>query len=300
VSTLNLNNVSDEPDIGKKAEFAIANTKEWFTPEEYSEVRKLMDAELADTRKQIDDQLQPIEEGWMKFSSAIEFLQLNIAKKESDGSDMQDNWSCFQLVMGSNLVSVKLSTKGIFKMVTNVMNFNPWYWGVTIRDIWEAAFKNEVKDDREGAYDTNQIANQAMSQIRSKYPETKVSSGTTAASYSKPSTPSSYSKPATSPVTTSYQNTSNSANTTPQQPAKKEGCYIATAVYGSYDAPQVMTLRRFRDDTLRNSAFGRWFIRTYYRLSPPIAEKLKNAKLINSLVRSLLDKWVARLNKKQQ
>ena len=128
VSTLNLNNVSDEPNIWKKAEFAIANTKEWFTPEEYSEVRKLMDAELADTRKQIDDQLKPIEEGWMKFSSAIEFLQLNIAKKESDGSDMQDSWSCFQLVMGSNLVSVKLSTKGIFKMVTNVMNFNPWYW----------------------------------------------------------------------------------------------------------------------------------------------------------------------------
>ena len=233
-----------------------------------------------------------------EVSSAIEFLQLNIAKKESDGSDMQDSWSCFQLVMGSNLVSVKLSTKGIFKMVTNVMNFNPWYWGVTIRDIWEAAFKNEIKDDREGAYDTNQIANQAMSQIRSKYPETKVSS-TTTASYSKPSAPSSYSKPVSSPASTSYQNTSNGTNTTPQQPAKEEGCYIATAVYGSYDAPQVMTLRRFRDDTLRNSAFGRWFIRTYYRLSPPITEKLKNAKLINSLVRSLLEKWVARLNKKQ-
>ena len=27
------------------------------------------------------------------------------------------------------------------------------------------------------------------------------------------------------------------------------GCYIATCVYGSYDCPQVQTLRRFRDDT---------------------------------------------------
>lgn len=296
VSTLNLNNVSDEPDIGKRAEFAIENTKEWFKPEEYSEVRKLMDAELADTRKQIDDQLKPVEEGWMKFSSAIEFLQLNIAKKESDGSDMQDNWSCFQLVMGSNLVSVKLSTKGIFKMVTNVMNFNPWYWGVTIRDIWEAAFKNEIKDDREGAYDTNQIANQAMSQIRAKYPETKATSATSS-NYNRTSTPS-YSKPSTAP-TTSYQSPSSSNNTQPAQPAKKEGCYIATAVYGSYDAPQVMTLRRYRDATLRNTAFGRWFIRTYYRLSPPIAEKLKNAKRINRFVRSILDKWVERLNNKQ-
>ncbi len=173
VSTLNLNNVSDEPDYGKKAEFAIENTKEWFKPEEYPEVRKLMDSKLADARKQIDDQLEPVEERWTKFSSAIEFLQLNIATKEPHGSDMEDSCSCFQLVMGSDLVSVKLSTKGIFKMVTNVMNFYPWYWGVTICDIWEAAFRNEIRDDREGAFDTNQIANQAMSQIRAKYPEAK-------------------------------------------------------------------------------------------------------------------------------
>ena len=173
VSTLNLNNVSDEPDYGKKAEFAIENTKEWFKPEEYPEVRKLMDSKLADARKQIDDQLEPVEERWTKFSSAIEFLQLNIATKEPHDSDMEDSCSCFQLVMGSDLVSVKLSTKGIFKMVTNVMNFYPWYWGVTICDIWEAAFRNEIRDDREGAFDTNQIANQAMSQIRAKYPEAK-------------------------------------------------------------------------------------------------------------------------------
>lgn len=79
---------------------------------------------------------------------------------------------------------------------------------------------------------------------------------------------------------------------------KKEGCYIATAVYGSYDAPQVMTLRRYRDEILRATAFGRWFIRAYYRLSPPVAEKLKNAKHINKFVRSILDKWVEKLNRR--
>lgn len=81
---------------------------------------------------------------------------------------------------------------------------------------------------------------------------------------------------------------------------RKKGCYIATAVYGSYDAPEVMTLRRFRDETLRNSAFGRWFIRTYYRLSPPVAKRLKNARHINGFVRSILDKWVEKLNNKRQ
>jgi hypothetical protein len=301
-STLNLNNVSDEPDFGRKSEFAIENSKEWFTPAEYAEVRKLMDAELADTRKQIDEQLRPIEEKWMKYATATEFLQICIAKKANDGSDMQESWSCFQHVIGSDLVSVKLSTKGMFKMVTNVMNFNPWYWGVTVRDIWEAARRNEINDEREGAYNGAQLADQALNYIKTKYPETKVSS--TTSSYSKPASTPTYATTSTTSSNTSSSNvqrtTTSSTSSQQTQPAKKEGCYIATAVYGSYDAPEVMTLRRFRDETLRNSAFGRWFIRTYYRLSPPVAEKLKNAKRINAFVRSILDKWVERLNRKQR
>ena len=298
-STRNLNNVSDEPDPVVKANWAVENSKEWYDPSEYSEVRKLMDADLNNIKKQLDDQFKPVEEAWMKFSTAKDYLEISVSEKAADGSDLNPDFSMFQVVIGGQLVSVKLSTKGFFRMSTTAMNYFPFYWGVTVRDIWEAAMKNELRDEREGATNGSQLANQAMSQIRSKYPEVKATSSTTT-SNNKPSTPSPYSKPATTSTTPSYQNTSNSTNTTPQQPAKKEGCYIATAVYGSYDAPQVMTLRRFRDDTLKNSAFGRWFIRTYYRLSPPVAEKLKNAKLINSLVRSLLDKWVAKLNKKQQ
>ena len=84
-------------------------------------------------------------------------------------------------------------------------------------------------------------------------------------------------------------NVSASQNTAP---AKKEGCYIATAVYGSYDAPEVMTLRRFRDE----SFLGRMFIQIYYTLSPPIAKRLKNAHKINRFVRNILDKWVDKLN----
>lgn len=37
------------------------------------------------------------------------------------------------------------------------------------------------------------------------------------------------------------------------------GCYVATAVYGSYDCPQVWTLRRFRDYTLAETWYGRAF-----------------------------------------
>lgn len=70
-------------------------------------------------------------------------------------------------------------------MSTTVMNCFTWYWGVTVRDIWEAARKNELRDEREGAYNGAQLADQALSQIRTKHPATKV----TTSSYSKPRHP---------------------------------------------------------------------------------------------------------------
>lgn len=79
------------------------------------------------------------------------------------------------------------------------------------------------------------------------------------------------------------------------QNTKKEGCYIATAVYGSYDAPEVLVLRRFRDEILSKYSLGRQFICLYYRLSPSIAERLKKAKHINRLVRFILDKIVNKI-----
>lgn len=301
VSTRNLNNVSENPELGEKAEWAIENSKEWYTPAEYAEVRRLMDADLADTRKQLDDQLKPIDDGWTKYSTGKDSLQIVITDKAADGSDMQPNFSNFQVAIGSQLVSVQIATGGMFRMSTTVMNCFTWYWGVTVRDIWEAARKNELRDEREGAYNGAQLADQALNQIRTKHPATKVTSSTS--SYSKPASSPSYTATSTSSNTSSNSTQrSNTSTTSSQQtqPAKKEGCYIATAVYGSYDAPEIITLRRFRDETLRNSAFGRWFIRTYYRLSPPVAEKLKNAKRINAFVRSILDKWVERLNRKQR
>ncbi len=44
---------------------------------------------------------------------------------------------------------------------------------------------------------------------------------------------------------------------------KSGGCYVATCVYGSYDCPQVWTLRRFRDDIMAQSVAGRLFIKFY-------------------------------------
>jgi len=54
------------------------------------------------------------------------------------------------------------------------------------------------------------------------------------------------------------------------------GCYVATCVYGSYNCPEVWTLRRFRDDTLGATWYGRLFIHTYYAISPTLVKWFGN------------------------
>lgn len=76
------------------------------------------------------------------------------------------------------------------------------------------------------------------------------------------------------------------------------GCYIATACYGSYDAPEVVVLRSFRDDTLKRFKSGRLFIKIYYRLSPIFVRIAMHNKLVNVLIRQSLDRFVLYLNKK--
>ena len=72
----------------------------------------------------------------------------------------------------------------------------------------------------------------------------------------------------------------------------KGGCYIATMAYGNYDHPQVMVLREFRDEVLSKSQFGKWFIKTYYHYSPKMVEKMKNKKVLNTLIRKGLNQFI--------
>lgn len=73
------------------------------------------------------------------------------------------------------------------------------------------------------------------------------------------------------------------------------GCYVATAVYGSYDCPQVWTLRRFRDYTLAKTWYGRLFIKTYYAISPTLVKWFGNTTWFKKMWRGRLDKMVKKL-----
>ena len=77
-----------------------------------------------------------------------------------------------------------------------------------------------------------------------------------------------------------------------------EGCYVATCVYGSYDCPQVWTLRRFRDSILAETKAGRAFIRLYYTLSPAIVRRFGDISLFKRICRRILDTMVRCLNRR--
>ena len=92
--------------------------------------------------------------------------------------------------------------------------------------------------------------------------------------------------PTTSNPSSSINNTSSS------------GCYVATAIYGSYDCPEVWTLRRFRDLTLYETWYGRLFIKGYYAISPTFVKYFGNVRVFKSQGKKLLDRWVVMLNSK--
>ena len=77
---------------------------------------------------------------------------------------------------------------------------------------------------------------------------------------------------------------------------KKDGCYIATCIYGSYDCPQVWILRRYRDNILGKSWYGRLFIIIYYAISPIIINLFGKTNWFKHIWKSKLDKIVYQLN----
>lgn len=79
---------------------------------------------------------------------------------------------------------------------------------------------------------------------------------------------------------------------------KNKGCYIATCVYGSYDCPQVWTLRRFRDRVLAKTWYGRLFVLLYYSISPKIVKVFGKTTWFKKMWITPLNKFVFLLNKK--
>lgn len=69
---------------------------------------------------------------------------------------------------------------------------------------------------------------------------------------------------------------------------KGGGCFIATAVYGSPYASEVIILKEFRDNWLLNYGLGKVFVSFYYWISPPIANHIAKRNYLKSFTKTTL------------
>jgi hypothetical protein len=73
-----------------------------------------------------------------------------------------------------------------------------------------------------------------------------------------------------------------------QDQAATAGCFVATAAYGSYAHPDVVALRRFKDEVLDRHAAGRAFVRLYWIVGPKLARRVSADGRSGRAARALL------------
>ena len=277
-------------DVGEKYEKAISIGQKWITSTEMPEFHRLCQQDMDEMRESLRSQFATLCEDWLYWPRAKALLYVEYHNTPSTYDD--NTLSC---TVGDKVVTLCLrSSEAAFaELATRVLNYYAWFWGVPINEIWLTAYKNRfdangrplqsqyVENVDDPSDNTSLYLCQALDSLGVDYSSASSSSigmqNSGTASYRMSAVP----------------------DEAPAPVRKKEGCYIATAVYGSYDAPQVLTLRRFRDERLKKTALGRLFIRVYYRLSPPAAAWLRNARHVNRLVRRCLNRWVQHLEQRQ-
>lgn len=80
--------------------------------------------------------------------------------------------------------------------------------------------------------------------------------------------------------------------------ALEEGCFIATAAFGSYDHPAVKIFREFRDVYLASNSLGKILINLYYRFGPFLSRLVTRNIFLKNASRCILEK-IASIIRKQ-
>lgn len=85
-----------------------------------------------------------------------------------------------------------------------------------------------------------------------------------------------------------------------KEKSRKDGCFIATAVYDSYNAPEVIILREFRDEVLLKTNYGRAIVRYYYMVSPLVAKFISRKELLKKWVKLIMTEPIVRYLRKNK
>ncbi len=65
-------------------------------------------------------------------------------------------------------------------------------------------------------------------------------------------------------------------------------CFIATACYEDCNSPEVIVLRKYRDEILSNTESGRKFIYIYYIISPKVAGIIRKSKFLRNMIKHFI------------
>lgn len=82
---------------------------------------------------------------------------------------------------------------------------------------------------------------------------------------------------------------------------KKPGCFIATATMGSYDHPEVIELRNFRDNWILEKKWGEGFVAWYYHYGSIAAKSIEKSFVLKKICYLLIVKplvYLSRIVKK--
>jgi hypothetical protein len=92
--------------------------------------------------------------------------------------------------------------------------------------------------------------------------------------------------------------TTTSINTGSRNMTIKSGaCFVATTAYGDRNHPDVVLLRKFRDEVLTRSSVGRSFIDWYWRTGPYLARGISHSPHLRSGSRWLISCLVLLIRK---
>lgn len=87
---------------------------------------------------------------------------------------------------------------------------------------------------------------------------------------------------------------------TPQKSNDKSNCFIATATMGSYDHPEVMELRNFRDNWILEKKWGEAFVTWYYHYGAKVSKTIEKSIVLKKISYILIVKplvFISRLVK---
>lgn len=81
-------------------------------------------------------------------------------------------------------------------------------------------------------------------------------------------------------------------------PYSPGGCFIATACMGSENVSEVILLKEFRDTVLKKNVLGKAFIKTYYTVSPPIANFISDRKYFKEFTKKIIVEPAYKISRK--